>query len=338
MVFAKGLPVRIYGEGKGKVTVNFAGKSKTLMSEEDVWQIEFEPMEYGGPYSMEVIFENETKVLEDIHIGEVFLFAGQSNMQFKMKESNTPSNMYESNENLRMFSTDRIVNPDRFSSDDGWVICKKDEVPDWSAIGYLTANEISKTKNIAVGIVVCYQGASTIESWVPKGTFENMGINIPLDEKYSDHTNENYSIYNGDGFLYSYAFSQVCPFSFTSAIWYQGESDTTEAEGHVYCDELSALINIWRRDLQNKKLPFVVVQIADNANRGGIGWSLVQKAQVEISERLPNVKTVISKDVCENDDIHPKTKDKLSKRISETLLTTINIVDKEYTDSNKMGN
>ena len=123
MVFAKGLPIRIYGEGSGTVQVRFCGCKKTITSHEQKWLVEFPPMEYGGPYSMEVIFEDKTIVLEDIYIGEVILFAGQSNVQFKMEESNTPTEQYQSNCKLRLFSTDRIEKTDYFTASDGWVVC-----------------------------------------------------------------------------------------------------------------------------------------------------------------------------------------------------------------------
>ncbi len=325
MVFARHLPVRIYGEGSGLVKICFAGHKKTLISDEDKWMIEFPPMEYGGPYSMEVDFEDEKIVLEDIYIGEVFLFAGQSNMWFKMCESNTPIEMYNSNDKLRIYFTDMIDKTDYYTTDDGWMICEKECVQNWSAIAYLTANEISNNKDIAVGVITCYQGASVIESWVPEKTFEKMNINIPADKKFADHTMEEYRAWNGDGFLYSYALSQVIPYSVSAVVWYQGESDTSEEEGRVYGDELCALINIWRNDFRNENLPFIVVQIADNIHRAGKGWSLVQKAQIEVQSKLPCVKTVISADVCENDDIHPKTKDKLAKRISKVILNDINL-------------
>lgn len=325
MVFARRLPIRIYGEGSGVVQINFVGYKKILISEDDKWIVEFPPMEYGGPYSMEVIFEDEKIVLEDIYIGEVFLFAGQSNMQFKMKESNTPIDLYNSNNKLRLYSTDRIEKSDYYTSDDGWVICEKEQVGNWSAIAYLTGNEISKTKNIAVGAIACYQGASVIESWVPKGAFKE--INIPEDKKYIDHTVKDFSAWNSEGTLYSYALSQVVPFSVSAVVWYQGESDATQEEGLVYCDELSVLINVWRKDFYNPNLPFVIVQISDNIQRAAIdnGWSLIQKAQIDIQSKSPNVKTVISADVCENNDIHPKTKDKLAQRISNVILNDINL-------------
>lgn len=325
MVFARNLPVRIYGEGSGQVEICFAGHKKTLISDEDKWMLEFPPMEAGGPYCIEVNFIDRKIVLEDIYIGEVFLFAGQSNMQLKMNESNTPVEMYSSNDKLRIYSTDRIAGADYYKTDDGWIVCKKECVPNLSALAYLTANEISNKKDVAVGIITCYQGASVIESWVPEKTFEKMNIDIPADKKFIDHTFKEYTAWNGDGILYSRALSQVIPYSVSAVVWYQGESDASEEEGLVYCDELCALIDVWRNDFANENLPFVVVQLADCIERAGKGWSLIQNAQMEVQSKRPYVKTVISSDVCENDDIHPKTKDKLAKRISEAILNDMNL-------------
>lgn len=320
MVFARRLPIRVYGEGRGTVEICFAGQKKTLLSEDDCWAVEFPPMEYGGPYSMTVTLDGDSILLEDIYVGEVILISGQSNMQFKLNESNTPSEMYTSHDKFRMFFTDRLENNERYTSDDGWMLCEREKIGNWSAIGYLTANEILKHRDIAIGMIACYQGASVIESWVPAGTFESIGIDIPLEEKFLDHTHELFGTWNGDGQLYSYALSQVVPYPVSSVVWYQGESDASEAEGRVYAEELAAMIRVWRRDFGNETLPFVIVQIADNIDRAGIGWSLIQQAQIDVQSLLPYVRTVISADVCENDDIHPKTKTKLAQRVSEVLL------------------
>ena len=326
MVFPGHKPVRIYGTGKGKVEISFADCKKELTSFSENWMVEFPAMEYGGPYTMEVKFEDANVTLNNIYIGEVFLFAGQSNMEFKMKETNFPKENYTSNDKIRLFSTDRIEkNKDIFTSDDGWVMCDKKDVDNWSALAYLTSSEIAKQNDIAIGVIVCYQGASVIESWVPNGAFKNIGIDLTDNEKFNDHINEKYSAWNGDGVLYNFAFSQVVPYSLSSVVWYQGESDTSDDEGKVYLNELCELIKIWRTDLLDENLPFVIVQIADCIRRMTPGWILVQKAQKDIEEKISNVKTVISKDVCETDEIHPKTKDKLAKRIGESLMKICNM-------------
>ena len=66
-------------------------------------------------------------------------------------------------------------------------------------------------------------------------------------------------------------------------------------------------------------MPFIVVQIAVYIFRNDKGLKLVQDAQERAQSMLSYVKTVVSKDVCENDNIHPKTKAILATRIAEAL-------------------
>ena len=322
MVFPARKPIRVYGNGQGNAQINFAGQERTVVSNKDDWMAEFEPMEYGGPYSMEVTFEDSKIVLEDIYIGEVYLFSGQSNMEMKMKSTNTPPELYKSNNKLRIYSTDKIVTPDYYTTSDGWLICEKECIENLSALAYLAGNEISECKDIAVGIIVCYQGESVIESWVPEGSFQKIGINISDEEKFENHS----LMWNKEGFLYEYALAQVIPYSISAVVWYQGESDATDAEGYVYVEELCEFIKTWRKAFRDEKISFVIVQLADFIERVTLGWSeegwsLIQKAQLEVSSKIQGVKTVVSRDVCENDDIHPRTKDKLAKRICEALLS-----------------
>ena len=122
MVFARNNPIRVYGDGQGTVSVNFAGNIKTITADKDKWLIEFPSMDYGGPYEMEVVLNGEKIVLEDIYVGEVYLLAGQSNLQFKLHESTTPKEMYESNNKLRLYTTDRIEKNEYYTSDDGWLV------------------------------------------------------------------------------------------------------------------------------------------------------------------------------------------------------------------------
>lgn len=323
MVFAANKPIRIYGEGEGKIKITFADVEIKTTAENGRWFAEFEPMNYGGPYELRVSCGDEEAILTDIYIGEVYLCAGQSNIEFKLKESNTPEELYKSNNMLRYFSVDKINDSDYFKASDGWVLSDKETVKEWSAIGYLTGLEICEKKGVAVGIICCNQGASAIESWVPAGTFEKMGIDISNDLKSDSHTCYEW---NKHGALYDFQLSQVFPLSVSAVIWYQGETDSFHDEGLVYLKELEKMIEIWRGDFKDEKLKFVIVQIADYPLLWEVtpatktGWKFVQQAQIDISEKMENVVTVISKDVCETDTIHPPTKTILSNRIAEALM------------------
>lgn len=316
MVFPAGKRFRVFGDEAAPIKVTLADKKAAIKNENGKWVAEFEPMDYGGGYELRVEYPDSTTTLENVFVGEVYLFAGQSNMQFKMWESTTKEG--EDNDKIRIFYPDRIEKTDKFTPKDGWLVCTKEMTPEISAIAYHTATELTK-KGIAVGIVNCYQGASVIESWSPKGAFDKIS-DLTLEQKHGDHGDPEYAAWQGEGTLYEYAFLQIAPFAFSGVVWYQGESDTSAVEGEVYLKELAEMIKIWRHDLRDGELPFVVVQLADFTWGDPIGWKLVQEAQLKAQKEIPFVKTVISRDICESDCIHPPTKDKLAKRIAKALM------------------
>ena len=317
MVFAAGKPIRVWGEGSGCGNIVFAGEEMHFCAIGNRWEVEFPPRPYGGPYELRAELGGETVVLEDIMVGEVYLIAGQSNMQFKISDGSEAGMQPDLSLDIRLYSPDRLEANETLHPEDGWVK-NGDRIESWSAIGYLLGNNVARRKNVAVGLISCYQGASCIESWMPGGTMDKLGICLTKEEKFPDHFLGGYN-WNEDGVLYQKAFRQVVPFPFTAVIWYQGESDTSVAEAKVYAAELCEMIDIWRADLRDKKLPFVVVQIADFDLRTDDGWKMIQQAQLEVPALRENVITVLSKDVCESNEIHPKTKGLLAARIAETL-------------------
>ena len=99
--------------------------------------------------------------------------------------------------------------------------------------------------------------------------------------------------YKKSRFAYNQQIHPLEKFSIAGIVWYQGESDSSVPEGKVYAEELCELIKIWRRDLRDENLPFVVIQIADYDERDDEGWHLVQEGQLKAEAMLPNVKTVM---------------------------------------------
>ena len=241
-------------------------------------------------------------------------------MQFKIKEGNDDRALCESNPMLRLYSPERLDDGEYYTPKHGWVKAEKEMVPQWSAISYFAGNLTQKAKNIAIGVIVCYQGASVIESWVPKGLFEKNGINIPLMEKGESHHTGPYSVWNHNGQLYEAMIEKIIPFAFSGVVWYQGESDSYGEEAKLYDKELGLLIDRWREDFKDNTLPFVIIQIADLDYRKDDGWLNIQKCQYEIQYEKSNVTTVTSADVCESDNIHPTQKYELAKKVAEVLM------------------
>lgn len=319
MVFAAELPIRIYGEGSGRAEISFAGFTKTVQSNEERWMLELPALPNGGPYTLKAVFEDETVILENIYVGKVLLCAGQSNMQFKLKEAKLPEEGVAANDKMRMFVTHRIEENERFSPKDGWIVADDENIGDWSAIGYFVGSEIAKRDGVAVGIIGCYQGASMIESWVPAGTYQKAGLDLPDEEKHPDYRNPIYKAWNGDGQLYNYSFKEVCPFSVSEVLWYQGESNSKLKSEETYTQMLSIMIDVWREDFSNPNLPFIIIQIADYAYRDDEDWRKIQRAQLAVQSKREKVTTVVCADISESDDIHPPTKHILAHRIAEVI-------------------
>lgn len=311
MVLQANKPIRIFGEGKGNVTVSFIGKEKTV-SANGTWLLEFDPMSYGGPYEILVDHEGEITQLNDVWIGDVFFLGGQSNMALHLHETNFPMERYEGNEHVRLYTVDR-TEPDSICSADGWVTLTKENAKDFSAIGYHVAQALA-SKDRKVGLISCCQGASVIQAWMSRELAASPCYQV--ENKAAGHTKYPF---NAEGFLFEYMTSKILPFSLHTVLWYQGESNASVEEANIYLSMLEGLVGLWRREFRDPTLPFLVVQIADYVDRDGEAWRTIQNAQLKAPEVIPYIKTVISRDVCETDDIHPPTKHILAERIVRAL-------------------
>lgn len=325
MVLAANKPIRIFGQGKGIVRVSFLGHEQSLDSAGGDWLIELPPAPHGGPHTMQLSLNGEAVTLSDVYLGEVILLHGQSNIEFKMRESSFPTASYKTCGLLRMFSVQNMHGGERWEQHDGWIRCRAEEVGDWPAIGYHVGMELVEKMNCAVGLIACYEGASVIQSWLPEGTLANMGISIAPSALHRDHFSPIYSKWNSEGVLYRFMVERLMPYSLSQVIWYQGESNASEAEGAVYHRLLARLVEQRRKDFGDETLFFAVVQLADTYKRmkENNGWRLVQEAQMHVAQEMTGVATVVCRDICETDQIHPPTKDLLAHRIAEAILKSL---------------
>lgn len=318
-IFPAHRSICVYGEGTGAVCVQFAGNTVYSDAKDGKFRVFLPPMPYGGPYELTVSDAEDTVTFRDVYVGEVYLMAGQSNMQFKLKESAFPKDEYFSDPLLRVYSTDRIEGSDVYRAKDGWVSVTRENAGEFTAIGVMMGNELRKMKNVAIGLVTCYQGASVVESWMPKTVAELPCFTIPDSEKFGDHFSAKFGSWNHAGDLYEAVFRQVVPYQMNGVVWYQGESDASDGEARIYKDELLAMIDVWRSDLLDPTLPFYIVQLADCDSRSWPCWRAIQQAQADAANDEKKIYCVVCRDVCESSTIHPTQKAELSRRLAEMI-------------------
>ena len=312
MVLQANKPTRVFGEANGLVEIFFLGE-RYAVNAQGAWEIILPSYPYGGPYEMTIAAEGEKVRFIDVMIGEVILCAGQSNLQFTLENEDE----WEHTENsaLRTFVSERLEEYVGIKSDDGWVSFEGENRKYWSSLGYHLAKLIHQEWGVAVGIVGCWQGASNIQSWLPKSIALQPRFQVNEKEACSDYRSKWYQAWNQPGKLFEKAFLPIAPYTFVATVWYQGESNTSIVEGKIYADMLTELVFAWRKNLKDESLPFKIVQICDFDTRNDEGWRGIQRAQIEAIKGLKFAELITSSDVCEHLDIHPKHKDKLAKKI-----------------------
>ncbi len=115
--------------------------------------------------------------------------------------------------------------------------------------------------------------------------------------------------------LYHAMIEGLVPYALRGAIWYQGESN--HGEGMLYADKQEALVRGWRDVFENPDLAFNYVQIAPY-NYGAEAPHILAEfweAQ-EAALRVPNTGMVVTTDIADYNDIHPRNKQEVGRRLA----------------------
>lgn len=133
--------------------------------------------------------------------------------------------------------------------------------------------------------------------------------------------------------LYNAMINPLIPYAIKGAIWYQGESNAGRA--YQYRTAFPLMIGDWRSRWKQGDFPFYFVQLSSfNANGGtvekGSEWAELREAQT-LSLSVPNTGMVVTTDIGEPKDIHPRNKQEVGKRLAAVALN------KTYKRSNEFS-
>ena len=130
----------------------------------------------------------------------------------------------------------------------------------------------------------------------------------PRDPRTGQHRPAN--LYNG-------MILPILPYAIRGAIWYQGESNAGRA--YQYRDLFPKMINNWRKDWGQGDFPFYFVQLANfmavKPEPTESAWAELREAQT-MTLSYPNTGQAVIIDIGEADDIHPKNKQDVGKRLA----------------------
>ena len=90
MVLQRDLPVPVWGwaEAGEKVTVSFAGQSKSAKAGDDgKWMVKLDPLKASAKAASLTIAGKNKIALDNVLVGEVWICSGQSNMEWAIRSS-----------------------------------------------------------------------------------------------------------------------------------------------------------------------------------------------------------------------------------------------------------
>ncbi len=117
--------------------------------------------------------------------------------------------------------------------------------------------------------------------------------------------------------LYNAMIHPLIPYGMKGAIWYQGESNASRAK--QYQRIFPSLITDWRKHWGQGDFPFLFVSLANYypavPEPGESNWAELREAQTK-TLKLPNTGMAVTIDIGEANDIHPKNKQEVGRRLA----------------------
>ncbi|HRH44934.1 MAG TPA: sialate O-acetylesterase [Pyrinomonadaceae bacterium] len=371
------VPIWGWADAGETVTVTFQKQKLTVIADaKGKWRVDLKPLKADfTPQTL--IIEGKNKIeLKDILIGEVWLVAGQSNMQRLLRETANGEEVQAkaNHPNIRLFNVSREVG---FKKKQGklaeWLACTPESVKEFSVAGYYFGVELENALKVPIGLINSSYGGSQAEAWTPVeylkanpdlvATVERTKIwdeerpRVKVEyaaaiEKWKVESEKQKAAgarpspspavpdslrdYRIASSIYNGMIEPLIPFAIKGAIWYQGESN--EARAEQYGILLPTMIRAWRERWGAGNFPFGIIQLpnyrAVKPEPVDEAWSFVREAQRQTALKTTNTGLIVTIDIGEANDIHPKNKLDVGLRMSVWALK--NVYGKKLIDSPRL--
>ena len=180
------VPVWGYASADEKVEVQFNGQKQITKSKDGKWLLYLEPMkENSTPLTMTITGANNEVKITNIVIGEVWLCAGQSNMEWALFKTNGGEEAIANSTNplLRIFNVPHNAQMQKVNEiNSKWVLSEAKTTKNISAVGYYFLSKLQKELNVPVGFINASYGGTIIEAWLSKEVLAQQ----PNKDKYMD--------------------------------------------------------------------------------------------------------------------------------------------------------
>ncbi|KAL0480032.1 sialate O-acetylesterase [Acrasis kona] len=277
------------------------------------WEVTLKSYPAGGPYQI-LVKTASVVVYQNVMFGDVYLCSGQSNMEFTINRGlNASSEVKDSVNypNIHFFKVAHNDSPKPVDNVRGQWRVPDPSIGEFSAACYFFARNIYKALNgeVPIGLIESTWGGTPIQVWSSPDAIKQCNqTNGPSQPNH---------LWNG----------QIVPllkYNVKAALWYQGENNA--GRGHdlkvckLYSCQLQAMIRDWRAKWNVGDFPFYFVLLA--GFRPGNNWAEFRLAQLEALHQ-PHTYFATAMDIGDREDIHPKDKQEVGRRLSLIALNQI---------------
>ncbi|MDO5396346.1 MAG: discoidin domain-containing protein [bacterium] len=316
MVLQADQPIKLWGYGYPGDTVTASIESNSAaaaVNSNGEWELTLAAMDAGTGHKLTVTNGSETLNYNNVALGDVFILAGQSNMEFWMSgfadsladlEADKASGRVN-NSNIRIVE---LLNLDRnyeateprenlpekavwgeMNADRGWLA---------SQIGYYLAQQLNEETGRPIGLISGAVGGSDVTRWQK----------------------------NGD--LYNNRIYPCRKLNIAAILFYQGEAEDKIRDAANYSDVLAELIDDYREVYDRPDLPFYYAQLPRLSTqhfehiRSAQIWALnkvASKNNIGVISTLDEVGNLEGASGRARYDVHPYGKKEIASRFARYI-------------------
>lgn len=188
MVLQRDAPIAVFGTGEPGLQVRVCLSDSTrglavttcTVRADGTWLATLPAQPAGGPYILHVNGGNVFLHFEDVMIGEVWIAAGQSNMEFELRNADGAETAIEHSASLpiRFYNVPKRGRVDsELLADEQlttWHNCNENTSGSMSAVAFFFAERMLESEpNVTIGIVDCYVGGTSVSCWMSRKTLRS---------------------------------------------------------------------------------------------------------------------------------------------------------------------
>lgn len=179
MVLQREQPIAVWGlaDTGTDVTVSIGDARATVDADEAGRWIAWLPeMDAGGPHEVRISTRDDSITLKNVLIGDVWICSGQSNMFWRLEQTDRGAEYTESagdQTGLRLFQMQKVWSrsPEDRVQSIGWRLPSEETAGRFSAVGYHFGRILREETGVPIGLIQSAWGGTPAEAWTPMETF-----------------------------------------------------------------------------------------------------------------------------------------------------------------------